>query len=547
MIRFCFVFIAIAFIGMLACIAPAEENVVNGATIRGEVIEATAEQNPIEGVEVKIVSLDGKEWTVKTNAKGEYKHTGLPAGRYTVSVSKRGYHPRIGRSKVVAAGGEVFDRIKMRKTDNFENRFVEGLLQHVAERIGKRYNLEASNVEELHKSILQAFSTVMEQEEKGGTDFANLEKYGSIGVILTLLSHPDCKAAFANYLTETQLQDYLDFTKARQLRVQHSVVQFATAYLNQTLSLTADQRENIAKLLLDAIIEKQGLSLMNTMSGQLQRAVVNLIHNELNISLDNILNQPQSIIWQQMINQKDRFFKDLVEMEVLDVNEPDKDQNGQKGVDTKHNDLLNKIDEQPKKSQSWILAEATLNAHTKSIGPLNENASKRLETATNGVVQQYIEIQNTDTDVEFKFDAELGALVQSFLQQNIPQEQAIEKLESIKKRWDEHELYKITNHPLYQQAIKDVLPEDAYLQYKARQTERENFRMQASQDFILAFIDMIVLLDDEQRKQLKTSTAQLTLPSISEVKLSLMFAEFFIRMDNEILSPWQQSVFKGVK
>ncbi len=87
-----------------------------GATITGEVLEATPEQRPIEGVTVKIVNTaDGQEYIVTTDENGYYEKTGLPAGRYTISVSKKGYGDRIAKSKVVAAGGEIFDIIKMAK------------------------------------------------------------------------------------------------------------------------------------------------------------------------------------------------------------------------------------------------------------------------------------------------------------------------------------------------------------------------------------------------------------------------------------------------
>ncbi len=82
--RFSFVLTAIVYIGISACVALAEGNATQGSTIRGEVIDATKDQNPIEGVTVKIVSSDGKEWTVKTDAKGKYKFTNLPADNYTL-------------------------------------------------------------------------------------------------------------------------------------------------------------------------------------------------------------------------------------------------------------------------------------------------------------------------------------------------------------------------------------------------------------------------------------------------------------------------------
>ena len=103
----------------IAAVDAAQEDVVGGATIKGEVIDVSPQQRPIAGVTVKIVnSATGKEHTVKTDKDGAYEKKGLPAGRYMISVSKPGYGERVGKSKVVADGGEIFDRIKMRKKEN---------------------------------------------------------------------------------------------------------------------------------------------------------------------------------------------------------------------------------------------------------------------------------------------------------------------------------------------------------------------------------------------------------------------------------------------
>jgi biopolymer transport protein ExbB len=98
--------------------------VEGGATVRGEVVDTTTDQNPIEGVTVKIVNTgDGQEFTVTTDKDGVYEKTGLPAGRYTRSYKKDRYGDRVGKSKVVAAGGEIYDRIKMREKDTIVSFF----------------------------------------------------------------------------------------------------------------------------------------------------------------------------------------------------------------------------------------------------------------------------------------------------------------------------------------------------------------------------------------------------------------------------------------
>ena len=97
---------------------PVGDTMGGDATIKGEVIDTTADQNPIPEVTVSIVGSDGQEFTATTDKDGKYEKTGLQAGRYTISYSKVGYGDRVGKTKLVAAGGEIFDRIKMREKDN---------------------------------------------------------------------------------------------------------------------------------------------------------------------------------------------------------------------------------------------------------------------------------------------------------------------------------------------------------------------------------------------------------------------------------------------
>lgn len=109
-----------AFLTYNICVSHAQEAEMLDipATIHGAVFEATPEQLPIEGVTVTIVnSATDAEYVVKTDENGEYEKTGLPAGRYSIAVSKDGYGDRVGKSMVVPAGGEIFFRIKMKKRE----------------------------------------------------------------------------------------------------------------------------------------------------------------------------------------------------------------------------------------------------------------------------------------------------------------------------------------------------------------------------------------------------------------------------------------------
>ncbi len=101
---------------------------VGTATVKGKIVDTSPEQKPIADVTVKISDVNENEYIVTTDKDGAFEKTGLSAGRYTVSVFKKGYGARIGSSKVVAAGGEIFEIIKMRKKDNILTFFERGLV-----------------------------------------------------------------------------------------------------------------------------------------------------------------------------------------------------------------------------------------------------------------------------------------------------------------------------------------------------------------------------------------------------------------------------------
>ena len=89
-----------------------------GGTVRGQIVDTTEMQSPIAGVEVVIVAMDGTEFTTTTDANGDYEHAGIPAGRYLISIFKKGYAERIGRPVTVVNGGDHYLPLKMTKRDN---------------------------------------------------------------------------------------------------------------------------------------------------------------------------------------------------------------------------------------------------------------------------------------------------------------------------------------------------------------------------------------------------------------------------------------------
>lgn len=88
-----------------------------GGTIRGQIVDTTEAQNPIESVEIRIVGTSGEEHITTTDANGDYEKSGIPAGRYLISIYKDGYGDRLGKPVTVVNGGDHYVPLKMTKKD----------------------------------------------------------------------------------------------------------------------------------------------------------------------------------------------------------------------------------------------------------------------------------------------------------------------------------------------------------------------------------------------------------------------------------------------
>ena len=290
---------------------------LKGGTVRGLITDLTPTQNPIEGVEVKIVAQDSgdEEWTTKTDANGKYEHAGLPPGRYLISISKEGYNDRTGEPVTVVDGGKHFVPFKMTLKGDIEPFFeahpnervnivikqrIVSLLERVAESVGRRYDLDEAIVGALHQSILAAIEGALGQDGDLNV-FARAVEQGNMSLIEMLLAHPCCKAAFVKHLSEAQLQDYLEFTEARQQRDRQAVAHWITVTLDRELSLRADQREKIVQSLLDTAESELFPTSMNALTLSPQQAA-QLAHYRLKVSLDAVLSEAQSKVWQGLVN-----------------------------------------------------------------------------------------------------------------------------------------------------------------------------------------------------------------------------------------------------
>ena len=77
MTRFSLVLMLIACIGMSVGTAFAQDS---GGTVRGQIVDTSTAQNPIDQVRVVIVANEGTEFEASTDANGDYERSGIPAG-----------------------------------------------------------------------------------------------------------------------------------------------------------------------------------------------------------------------------------------------------------------------------------------------------------------------------------------------------------------------------------------------------------------------------------------------------------------------------------
>ena len=392
----------------------------------------------------------------------------------------------------------------------------------------------------------------------------NAAEEGGIKMLELLLSQTDFKAALTKHLNEEQLQDYLDLTQKRRKLAQQAITRQLTANLDQQLSLTTDQRQKVEQLL-DMVnsFKKQLATGMKTELTPIEMLVeidsqesVNMIHR-LKVPIDGILSKSQSEIWKLLAPSRkikapreEKF--DKAEAEIMEAVKAGKIDKREAGV------LLKDLKRRPRgkaeaensnsefEKRAKLMAEAKLAAYTEQLGSLDDRASRRLSLVTKGVVEQHLEAQPEDPDERHKkAEAEIIKAVKAG---KINRREVGAKLEALKKElWQEEKEWvteneykhesntEITNHPLYQQTIKDVLSDEAFARYKALQAERQAFRLQATSDLVVASLDTHLLLDESQRQHFEDTVAQLSTSGN-------IFTKLFEQLDNsEVLNSWQQA------
>ncbi len=153
MTRLSFMLMLIACTGMSMSIVLAEGDDVKGGTVRGQIVDTSPAQNPIEGVQVKIVDIEGTEYEATSDENGDYERKGLPAGRYLISIYKEGYGDRLGKPITVVNGGDHYMPLKMTEKSNittFLDKFQE---LNVAENMSENPQEHWYNLTLMHTKI----------------------------------------------------------------------------------------------------------------------------------------------------------------------------------------------------------------------------------------------------------------------------------------------------------------------------------------------------------------------------------------------------------
>ncbi len=563
---------------IVACITLAEDITTNGGTITG-IIQDT-KQNPIDGVDVKIIGADGIVFTTKTGVDGKYKHSNIPPGYYRVNFYKEGYGTRNKNPVVVVNGGNHVVKPKMVNTNDIHKQKIDPLLHQVTVNIGALFDLDDSVVKVLHQSINNSIENVLKFDQSMISIIIDAKNKTGPEILETLLSHTETKNVLAKHLNAQQIKDYIDFTNARQKNAQQACIHFITVLLEHSLNLTVKQRNSIIQILIENADKEFALE---KIINEPFRGIVHLINNDLKlkISLDNILSKTQSEIWQVMQkiyeeDEEDRNgFIDIVGVIVLEapLDEANVKSEAVENPEKQEKQNQTRSKEEIRETLLWQLAKTVLTAHTEQLGIRNKQALKRLDLAATGVSLQFTENQIELLNARLTFVEALANLMIPY-NSTINREIVLKNLKTIWQDFQENkdniqrivesedktkkphyqqtiknmyfdQISYILNHPLYQRAIKDVLSEDTYTQYIEKQAEREEFRQQAARDVVVANLDMYLLLNRTQRKQLETAAYQLTLPIISSDGLVFMMLKLYLSRPTETWSPWQLQITSG--
>jgi hypothetical protein len=464
---------------------------------------------------------------------------------------------------------------------------IDAVLRRASENVAERYGLTAAAAGDLQQALGRAADAAVSDGEEMWTIGTAARMGNNSTVLVAVLSKPAGRAALAEHLSEQQVQDYLAYAQGRADCDAKAIAAQLTAWADQHLSLTPDQRAPVGKALMAGAGEEWLTSQV------LLRVDPNEFVNFLRrLSLDpralhGALSASQARIWKLLAPQTNERQGNVPKPEQgIDApDEPDPrlvryreaeaaiNQAVEDGRITREqaNARLGALRQQlwadetnePRRSsgpepegRTRQLAEAKLAAHTGQLGELDARAARRLALASKGVVELYVEAQtdggkshqriHANGDREARFEQGQIEIQQAVAEGRITREQAAQRLGEMRLAMARDEdvtrprstARGITDHPLYQQTIKDVLSKEAYAGYQARQAERLAFWEQASRRVVVASLDTLLLLSEQQRTESEEIAAKL--PVDTDASPGFLWAQLVDKIDRDGLSDWQR-------
>ena len=291
--------------------------------------------------------------------------------------------------------------------------------------------------------------------------------------------------------------------------------------------------------MLDAVAEDRGG--VSAKSMVWNQGIHGLLRGAIEASADDLLSEAQLVVWRALFPPQDAARERIIGLER--AGEMTREQAAQR---------LETMQAEPggnHQDAARRTAEVRLAAHIDGLGQLDAAARERLTLVAKGVVEQYIE--GLHSAGEERIRAASAQMAGAVERGEMTREQLEERLRGFRDRVGREQRAvpgDVTEHPFYQQTIKEVLSEEAFAQYEERHEQRRSAREQASRGLAVACLDSHVLLEDDQRQSVEAAAARLPAPTDTDGAPAAPFVLYDLAkgMDRELLSPWQQEQLRGM-
>ena len=199
-----------------------------------------------------------------------------------------------------------------------------------------------------------------------------------------------------------------------------------------------------------------------------------------------------------------------------------------------------------------------------------------LALVNKGIVEQYIEIHNREAIKRLPLMVSYRELLYSSVTGKISWNIALQKLKVYQKNyWEDststdvednrggnvdalnqhvsqitlkrpllQNIFNVVTEPIYQQTIKDTITKVEYQKYNKHLSEINEIRQRTAQKLMVEYLDMHLLLNTMQRRNIAKIASKLTIPVLNKIGLQFMLHELYLNIIPEDLSPWQQEILK---